>query len=74
MFSEQRGFIYCLAVTGGLVLSGGGDGSLLCHDLGAGKLLWGLGASSQGAVRAVGVKGGRLATAGDDGKCLVFGF
>ena len=86
MFSEHADFIYSLAVWGDVCLSGGGDGMLLAHDLrtsqavkGSGGLLWGLGASSQGAVRALGVGGGggnaaRLVAAGDDGNVLLYSF
>lgn len=74
LFSEKREFIYCLSAHGGLLFSGSGDGMLLCHDINAGSLLWGLGASSAGAVRAVGVFGSHLVAAGDDGKALAFSF
>ena len=88
VFTEARSFIYCLAVVGDLVLSGGGDGMVLAHDLrspappaggggGGGGctghgLLWGLGASSAGAVRALGATRDRIVAAGDDGNALVY--
>ena len=76
VFGEDRGFIYCLSVWGDVVLSGGGDGMLLAHDrksaVPGGGLLWGLGASSQGAVRAIGVSKGKLIAAGDDGNVLSY--
>jgi hypothetical protein len=53
------------------VFSGGGDGLMLCHHLGEGRLLYGLGAN-QGAVRCMRTAGAHLAVAGDDGKCLIF--
>jgi hypothetical protein len=84
VFAERRGFIYSLCVVGDVVLSGGGDGLLLAHDLHATAaptpgsspgLLWGLGACSQGgAVRAVASADGKLVVAGDDGKALVYSF
>jgi hypothetical protein len=88
VFSEHADFIYSVAVWGDVCLSGGGDGMLFAHDLrtsqsakGTGGLLWGLGASSQGAVRAIGVGGGgaggagaRLIAAGDDGNVLMYDF
>jgi F-box/WD-40 domain protein 7 len=88
VFSEHADFIYSVAVWGDVCLSGGGDGMLLAHDIstaqsvkGSGGLLWGLGASLQGAVRAVGVGGGggvgagaKLIAAGDDGNALIYGF
>jgi len=90
-------------VWGDVVVSGGGDGMILAHDLQATKqkstqgsgssrtndesfsgsasddgghfgLLWGLGASSQGAVRAIGISGGQMAAASDDGSVLVYTF
>ena len=84
VFEEPRSFIYSLCVAGDVVLSGSGDGMLLAHDLqhaggsggkhgaATGGLLWGLGASSAGAVRAVGASDRRIVAAGDDGNVLVF--
>jgi F-box/WD-40 domain protein 7 len=77
---ELRGhsdFIYSVHCTGGLALSGGGDGLLLAHDVASGEVLWGLGAN-QAAVRCVATvaAGARqqLVAAGDDGKALVYDF
>ena len=76
MFNEHRDFIYTMTVAGGLCLSGGGDGMVLAHDLkqaqGSQGLLWGLGASSQGAVRAIGITARHLVAAADDGNVLVY--
>lgn len=81
MFEEQREFIYCLAVWGDVILSGGGDGMVLAHDIEvagdgtSGKgVLWGLGAASQGAVRALGVAPNRMTAACDDGNVMVYNF
>lgn len=78
MFDEKREFIYCMAVWGDVILSGGGDGMVMAHDLeaqGEGKgLLWGLGAASEGAVRAIGVAPGRMTAACDDGNVMVYNF
>lgn len=103
VFDEKRKFIYSIAVWGDVVVSGGGDGMILAHDLQATRqnstqragrsqahygscsgaasgggghfgLLWGLGASSQGAVRAIGITGGQMAAASDDGSVLVYTF
>jgi hypothetical protein len=61
--------------TGGSVVlfSGGGDGMLLCHDLGAMALCYGLHAN-RGAVRCLAVSKelGAVIAAGDDGKALVY--
>jgi hypothetical protein len=64
------------------VLSGGGDGLLLAHDLNSTKstgkspgLMWGLGACSQGgAVRAVACAHDSVVVAGDDGNALAYAF
>ncbi len=77
MAAEARQFIYCVTVVGGpeggVVVSGGGDGALHCHDLASGRLLWGLGAA-RGAVRAVGATATHLVAAGDDGKAITWAF
>lgn len=71
--SQHRDFVYSLAVAGPLVLSGGGDGTLLCHDVATGTPLWGLGAN-QAAVRCIVVAAGgdALVAAGDDGCVLLY--
>ncbi len=77
---ELRGhadFIYNVHCVGGLVLSGGGDGLLLAHDVASGEVLWGLGAN-QAAVRCIATvvtpTRQQLVAAGDDGKALVYDF
>jgi hypothetical protein len=81
VFEEQREFIYCMTVWGDVILSGGGDGMVMAHDLealgeaqGNRGLLWGLGASSQGAVRSIGVQSGKMAAACDDGNVMTYAF
>lgn len=71
--SQHRDFIYSLVAAGPLVLSGGGDGTLLCHDVATGTPLWGLGAN-QAAVRCIVVAAGgdALVAAGDDGCMLLY--
>lgn len=71
-FTEHADFVYSLHLApGDVAFSGGGNGMMLCHDLIAGRLLYGLGAN-QGAVRCIGTSGEHLVVAGDDGKCLIF--
>lgn len=82
VFAESRQFIYSVCVAGDVVLSGGGDGLLLAHDLNSTKstgkspgLMWGLGACSQGgAVRAVACAHDSVVVAGDDGNALAYAF
>jgi hypothetical protein len=72
--SEHRDFIYSLHTAGGLAFSGGGDGSLLAHELSTGRCLYGLGAN-RGAVREIRTTAqGALVAAGDDGSVLVYAF
>ncbi|CAM9168067.1 unnamed protein product [Choristocarpus tenellus] len=91
-FCDHRDFIYCMdyvparnddghrggdGCAGGIVVTGGGDGMLLVHDLGEMRLLYGLGCCSKGAVRCVSAGGGdgtRLAVGGDDGNALLYRF
>ena len=56
-----------------LALSGAGDGMLLCHDLVAGKCVYGLGAN-RGAVRCIHAAPDGLVAAGDDGNAIVYSF
>jgi WD40 repeat protein len=72
-FTEHRDFIYSLATAGSLSFSGGGDGTLIAHDLSAGRPLWGLGAGTA-AIRCIGTAGRHLVASGDDGKALVLDF
>ena len=65
-FTEQRDHVYSLAAIGGLVLSGGGDGLVLVHDLETGALRYGLGAN-QAAVRCLWADAHLMVAAGDDG-------
>lgn len=72
VIQDHRDFIYSMQVVGGrMILSGGGDGLLLAHDLATGKLVWGLGANVA-AVRCVSVWNNRMMAAGDDGKALIY--
>jgi WD40 repeat protein len=73
-FTEHRDFIYSLQCAGeSLVLSGGGNGWLLAHDIKTGKCLYGIGASTA-AVRSIGYTSNKLCCAGDDGKLAIFDF
>jgi WD40 repeat protein len=71
--ATHRDFIYSLAIHGSLAFSGDGSGSVIAHDLVAGKPLWGLGANAA-AVRCIGVAGNRLVASGDDGKAIIYRF
>ena len=64
---HHKDFIYTMSSCGDCLLSGGGDGLLLVHDMKSGKLLYGLGAN-QGAVRCIAGTINRLVVAGDDGQ------
>lgn len=81
---EHSDFIYSLKIVSGgggggrgVVLSGSGNGMMMCHDVDQGRLLYGLGVA-KGAVRCIQTcqsssdGASYLATAGDDGKCLLF--
>lgn len=71
--SSHRDFIYSLYVSGPLAWSGGGDGSLLVHELLTGQCLYGLGADAKGAVRGISLAGpDRLVAAGDDGNVMIY--
>ncbi|CAM9561188.1 unnamed protein product, partial [Hapterophycus canaliculatus] len=89
-FDDHRDFIYCMDFIpggnrhtagsgecsggGGVLVTGGGDGMLLAHDLGSMRLLYGLGCCSAGAVRCA-VAGQRtLTVAGDDGNVMLYSF
>lgn len=85
VFDDHRDFIYCMdfarAVegaegvgTGGILVTGGGDGNLLAHDLGSMRLLYGLGCSSAGAVRCAVAGERRLIVGGDDGNAMLYSF
>ena len=72
----HRDFIYSMALARGLngealLFSGDGAGVVACHDLSSLKLLFGMGCSSEGAVRCINVAAERLITAGDDGNALL---
>ncbi|CAN0192713.1 unnamed protein product [Ectocarpus sp. 12 AP-2014] len=85
-FDEHRDFIYCMdfvpvdsgaarAGSGGDVLvTGGGDGMLLVHDLDSMRLLYGLGCCSAGAVRCAVARENTLTVAGDDGNAMLYSF
>ncbi|CAM9650401.1 unnamed protein product [Heterosigma akashiwo] len=44
----------------------------MVHSIQQGRLLYGLGASQEGAVRAIHSTSNKLVTAGDDGNVLIF--
>ena len=73
-FKEHKDFIYSLETFGGrFVLSGGGNGWLLVHDIKSGKCCYGLGANAA-AVRNIFATNSHLVCAGDDGKATVYDF
>lgn len=85
VFDDHRDFIYCMdfvpagsdaagAGGGGVLVTGGGDGMLLAHDLDSMRLLYGLGCCSAGAVRCAVAEGSRLTVAGDDGNVMLYSF
>jgi F-box/WD-40 domain protein 7 len=60
-------------LTGPLAWSGGGDGTLLVHELLTGQCLYGLGATANGAVRCISLVGpDHLVVAGDDGNVMIY--
>ncbi len=60
-------------LTGPLAWSGGGDGTLLVHELLTGQCLYALGATANGAVRCISLVGpDRLVVAGDDGNVMIY--
>ncbi|CAM9498427.1 unnamed protein product, partial [Sphacelaria rigidula] len=85
IFEEHRDFIYCMdfvptaadgsgGLGGGVLVTGGGDGMILVHDVarGAMRLLYGLGCCSAGAVRCVVAHGNRMLVGGDDGNAMMY--
>ncbi len=78
VFDDHRDFIYCMdfvpADSGGVLITGGGDGMLLAHDLDSMRLLYGLGCCSAGAVRCAIAGERRLTVAGDDGNAMLYSF
>mmetsp|Transcript_17830 Transcript_17830/g.32900 ORF Transcript_17830/g.32900 Transcript_17830/m.32900 type:complete len:480 (+) Transcript_17830:52-1491(+) len=72
-FDHHKDFIYSLAISGHCILSGGGDGLLMVHDLKQGKLCYGLGANTAG-VRAIECGPDLIVAAGDDGKAMLYHF
>lgn len=81
-WSHQRNGVYSLCIVGEeSVFSGDGAGTLLCHSLLTHELddpraclKYGIGASEQGAVRSISCINGKLVTAGEDGKVMVFDY
>lgn len=82
VFDDHRNFIYCMDFVpgrgggdgGGILITGGGDGMLLAHDLGSMRLLYGLGCCSAGAVRCAVAGESKLTVAGDDGNAMLYSF
>lgn len=87
VFDSHQDYIYCMdfitadtssaATSGdgeGLLVTGGGDGVLLVHDLGSRRLLYGLGCCSAGAVRCAVAGERRLTIGGDDGNAMLYQF
>eukprot|EP00658_Telonema_sp_P-2_P033631 TRINITY_DN24643_c0_g1_i1.p1 TRINITY_DN24643_c0_g1~~TRINITY_DN24643_c0_g1_i1.p1 ORF type:complete len:305 (+),score=38.84 TRINITY_DN24643_c0_g1_i1:146-1060(+) len=73
-FKEHKDFIYSMETFGGrFILSGGGNGWLLVHDIVTGKCCYGLGANAA-AVRNIFATNSHLVCAGDDGKATVYDF
>ncbi|SCU67679.1 WD domain, G-beta repeat, putative [Trypanosoma equiperdum] len=72
-FTDHRDFIYSMETFGPLVLSGGGNGWLLVHNVLDGKCCYGLGANGA-AVREIRTTSEYLVAAGDDGKAMVYSF
>jgi len=69
-------FIYSLHVIerAQVVMSGAGNGMMLCHSLVDGSVLYGLGAN-EGAVRCIASHDGHhLVAAGDDGKMIIYAY
>lgn len=81
-WDHHRNGIYSMCIVGDdVVLSGDGVGNLLCHHLLSESLdeprdclKYGLGASSAGAVRSINCLNGKVVTAGEDGKVIVFDY
>lgn len=74
LFEEQEGG--GVQVNGeGVLVTGGGDGMMLVHDVGGPmRLLYGLGCCSAGAIRCVVAEGRRMMVAGDDGNVMIYHF
>lgn len=66
-------FPYSMAVAGGLVLCGCGDGSLLVIDISSGQTLYALGAN-KAAVRGIHTSDKSLVCMGDDGNVCLYDF
>ena len=81
-WDHHRNGVYSICIAGDqCVLSGDGLGTLLCHSLLGSELddprsclKYGIGASEQGAVRAIHCLNGKVVTAGEDGKVMVFDY
>jgi len=69
--TEHKDFVYSLRVAGRIALSGAGDGTLIAHDVVAGRPLWALGAN-EAAVRCIECDGDTVLASGDDGNAIVY--
>jgi WD40 repeat protein len=72
-WTDHKDFIYSLETFGPLVLSGGGNGWVLVHDIETGKCSYGLGAN-KAAVRSIFTSPTFLVCAGDDGSATVYDY
>lgn len=71
--TDHTDFIYSMVTLGPLVVSGGGNGWVLVHDVRTGECCYGLGAGKN-AIREIYAAPQFLVAAGDDGKAVVYDF
>ena len=74
-FRHHKVGVYTVASVGTrTLLTADGAGLLCCYDLATAEMTYGLGASSKGAVRCVGVSEKQLFACGEDGNVLIYDF
>lgn len=74
-FRHHKVGVYTVASVGARTLfTADGAGLLCCYDLSSAEMTYGLGASSKGAVRCVGISENRLFACGEDGNVLIYDF